>query len=383
MAGQRRGNGEGTIAKRKDGRWCAAIFMPTTDGGEKRIYVYGRTRDEVRDKLTELQEKRRRNIPVPTRAWKLDAYLDYWLEQVVRPSKRWNTYKKYEIFVRIYLKPGLGKRPLTRLRVAEVQAFFNDQLRAGHSIAKVHAMRMVLAAALTRAMRDELIFTNSARLATLPTAPPARNRPWSADEARRFLDAASNDPLYPAFVLLLVYGLRRGEVLGLSWEDVDLEEDLIHVDWQLQRMNGKLTRTQVKTDAGQRILPLLPIARDALLDLALWQSNNRRHTGNAWHETGYVFTTRTGQPVEPRDLVRSFERIIRHAGLRPIRLHDLRHTVAQFLKKLRTAPNDAKEILGHARITTTLAIYTSGDEDDQRSALDKISDLLFQEPEKQ
>ena len=87
-------------------------------------------------------------------------------------------------------------------------------------------MRMVLAAALTRAMRDELIFTNPARLATLPAALPARNRPWSADEARRFLDAASNDPLYPAFVLLLVYGLRRGEVLGLSWDDIDLEDDL-------------------------------------------------------------------------------------------------------------------------------------------------------------
>lgn len=383
MAGQRRGNGEGTIAKRQDGRWCAAIFMPTTEGGEKRVYVYGRTRDEVRDKLTELQEKRRRNIPVASRSWKLGAYLDYWLEQIVRPSKRWNTYKKYEQTVRLYLKPGLGKRPLARLRVAEVQAFFNDQLHAGHSVAKVHVMRMVLAAALTRAMREELIFTNVARLATLPSAPAARNRPWSADEARRFLDAAHNDPLYPAFVLLLVYGLRRGEVLGLSWDDIDLEDDLIRVDWQLQRINGQLTRTQIKTDAGQRTLPLLPIARDALLDLALWQSDTRRHAGHNWHETGYVFTTRTGHPVEPRDLARSFERITRQSGLRSIRLHDLRHTVAQFLKRLRTAPNDAKEILGHARITTTLAIYTTGDEDDQRSALDKISDLLFQEPEKQ
>jgi integrase len=304
------------------------------------------------------------------------------LEQIVRPSKRWNTYKKYEQTVRLYLQPGLGKRPLARLRVAEVQAFFNDQFHAGHSVAKVHVMRMVLAAALTRAMREELIFTNVARLTTLPSAPAARNRPWSADEARRFLDIAHSDPLNLAFVLLLVYGLRRGEVLGLSWDDIDLEDDLIRVDWQLQRINGQLTRTQVKTDAGQRTLPLLPIVRDALLDLALWQSDTRRHAGDTWHETGYVFTTRTGQPIEPRDLARSFERIARHAALRAIRLHDLRHTVAQFLKKLRTAPNDAKEILGHARITTTLAIYTSGDEDDQRSALDKISDLPFQEPKK-
>ena len=218
----RRGNGEGTICQRKDGRWCAAVYMLLPNGGEKRMFVYGRTREDVHAKLVELQEKRRRNVPVAPRSLKLGDYLDYWLAQVVRPSVRWNTYKKYEQTVRLYLKPGLGRKPLGRVRVADVQAFLNRQIEAGHSIAKVHIMRMVLGAAFTRALREELIFTNPARLATLPTAPASRNRPWSADEARRFLTVARNDPGYPAFVLLLAYGLRRGEVLGLAWEDVDL-----------------------------------------------------------------------------------------------------------------------------------------------------------------
>lgn len=377
----RRGNGEGTICQRADGRWCAAVFMPTTGGGEKRMYVYGRTRDDVRDKLIALQDKRRRNVPVASRSWKLGTYLDYWLEEVVRPARRWNTYKKYEQTIRLYLKPGLGRKPLTRLRVADVQKFLNEQLAAGHSIAKVHVMRVTLGAALTRAMREELIFSNPAALATLPPIPDARNRPWSSEETRRFLDRARSDPLYPAFVLLLAYGLRRGEVLGLHWNDIDLAEDVLHVDWQLQRIDGKLTRTPVKTDAGHRPLPLLSMARNALLDLALWQSDARRRAGATWPDSDYVFTTRTGEPIEPSDLARTFKRIARAAGLRPIRLHDLRHGVAQFLKKLGTAPNDAKEILGHARITTTLAIYTTGDEDDQRTALDKLSDLLFRAEE--
>ncbi len=137
---------------------------------------------------------------------------------------------------------------------------------------------------------------------------------------------------------------------------MDLEEDIIHVDWQLQRIDRKLTRAPIKTDAGQHTLPLLPIVREALLDLVLWQSDARRRAGNIWQDTGFVFTTRTGQPVEPRDLARTFERIVQHAGLRPIRLHNLRHMVAQFLKKLHTAPDDAMKILGHAQITTTLAI---------------------------
>ena len=202
------------------------------------------------------------------------------------------------------------------------------------------------------------------------------SRPSGTARRRCALDYARRDPLYPAFVLLLVYGLRR-EVLGLRWEDVDLQENVIRVDWQLQRINGKLTRTPVKTDAGRRALPLLPIARQALLDPSLWQGSVRRRAGTGWQETGYVFTTRSGQPIEPRNLSRSFVRLVKDGKLWPIRVHDLRHTVASLLKKLRTAPNDAKEILGHARISTTLEIYTAGVEDDQRAALDRISDVLF------
>src|SRR5215469_4808862 len=200
-------------------------------------------------------EKRRRNVPVIPRSLTLGDYLDYWITQVVRPVARWNTYKKYEQTVRLYLQPGLGRKPLSRVRVADVQAFLNKQVQAGHSIAKVQIMRTVLGAAFTRAMREELVFMNPARLATLPTAPTSRSRPWSADEARQFLSVARNDPLYSAFLLLLVYGLRRGEVLGLAWEDVDLADDMLRVGWQLQRIDGQLARVPVKTAAGRRVLP--------------------------------------------------------------------------------------------------------------------------------
>jgi integrase len=373
----RRGNGEGTICQRKDGRWCAAVYVLLPNGGEKRMFVYGRTREDVHAKLVELQEKRRRNVPVVPRSLKLGGYLDHWLAQVVRPAVRWNTYKKYEQTVRLYLKPGLGRKPLSRVRVADVQAFLNRQIEAGHSIAKVQIMRTVLGAAFTRAMREELVFTNPAHLATLPTAPASRNRPWSADEARRFLTVARNDPLYPAFVLLLVYGLRRGEVLGLAWEDVDLVDDMMRVGWQLQRIDGQLARVPVKTAAGRRELPLVLIARDALIEQAERQAAARRRAGASWAGNDLIFTTRSGQPVEPRNLVRSFERLIDRAGLRKIRLHDLRHTVATLLKALRVPQRDAMQILGHARISVTLEIYTDSDSDSQRDALTRMSDRLF------
>jgi len=371
----RRGKGEGTICQRRDGRWCAAVYVLLPNGGEKRMFVYGHTREDVHAKLVELQEKRRRNVPVIPRSLKLGDYLDYWLTQVVRPVARWNTYKKYEQTVRLYLQPGLGRKPLSRVRVADVQAFLNKQVQAGHSIAKVQIMRTVLGAAFTRAMREELVFMNPARLATLPTAPTSRNRPWSADEARQFLTVARNDPRYPAFLLLLVYGLRRGEVLGLAWEDVDLADDMLRVGWQLQRIDGQLARVPVKTAAGRRVLPPVPIARDALIEQAGRQAAARIRAGTSWAGNDLVFTTRTGQPVEPRNLVRSFERLIDGAGLRKIRLHDLRHTVATLLKTLGVAQRDAMQILGHARISVTLEVYT--DSDSQRDALTRMSDRLF------
>jgi integrase len=279
--------------------------------------------------------------------------------------------------VRLYLKPGLGRRPLDRVRVADVQAFLNQQIEAGHSIAKVHIMRTVLGAAFTRAVREELVFVNPARLATLPTAPASRNRPWSADEAHQFLTVARNDPLYPAFVLLLVYGLRRGEVLGLAWEDVDLADDVLRVGWQTQRIAGQLARVPVKTAAGRRELPMVPIAREAFIEQAERQAAARRRAGASWAGNDLVLTTRSGQPVEPRNLVRSFERLVDRAGLRQIRLHDLRHTVATLLKTLRVPQRDAMQILGHARISVTLEIYTDSDSDSQRDALTRMSDRLF------
>lgn len=381
MAARRRGNGEGSIWRRTDGRWTGAIWMPTPDGGEKRVYRYGRTRTEVADKLTELRDKRRRGVPVARRSWKLADWLDYWLKHVIRPAKRWNTYAKYEQTARLYLKPMLGNKPLEKLRVATVQRFLNQQITAGHSIAKVQVMRMVLGAALTRAMREELVTINAAHLATLPPAPNHKSRPWNASESRRFLAAAHSDPLYPAFLLLLTYGLRRGEVLGLSWDDIDLAEDVIRVGWQIQRIDRKLRRVPVKTDAGNRELPLLPIARDVLIDHAGSQADTRRRNGIQHRDCGLVFTTRTGQPVEPRDLARSFQRITTAAGLRPIPLHGLRHTVATMLKDQKVSPRDAKQILGHARIAVTLEIYTDSDLPSQRSALDKIADELFPGPE--
>ena len=372
----RRLNGEGSLTRRADGRWMGRFYAWTTAGTRKRITVYGRTRKEATEKMREAQDHNRQGIPVPDRAWKLADWLDYWLENVVDPNRRPATYRLYEMTVRLYLKPGLGSSALTRLSASRVQAFFNGQLAAGRSIRTVQVMKTVLSSALSRAMREELVVRNVARLTELPTWERNPITPWTVAEARAFLDAAKNDPLYPAFVLLLLYGLRRGEVLGLRWRDIDEDDGEIRVRQQVQRINGELRLYPVKTAAGRRDLPLLPIARTVLDLRRQAQAADRAELGRAWLDNGLVFTTKTGRPVEPRNLVRSFHRICGGNELRPIKVHHLRHTTATLLKNVGVPARDAQIILGHSRLAVTLEIYTHEDRQAQREALGRISEAL-------
>ena len=237
---RRRINGDGSVYKRKDGYWVGAFYARTTTGARKRVVVYGRTLDEARDKLTKAQQQSRAGVPVPDEEGKLGLYLEYWLENFVKLNRRPATYNLYEMIVRLYLIPGLGAKRLTSLTVPMVQGFLNERLAKGDSVRKVQVMRTVLSAALTRAMREELLIRNVARLVELPEWQRGTIRPWSADEARRFLAASRPDPLYPAFVMLILYGLRRGEALGLRWEDIDFDGGTIQVRRQLQRIRGEL-----------------------------------------------------------------------------------------------------------------------------------------------
>src|SRR5262249_1656866 len=160
----------------------------------------------------------------------------------------------------------------------------------------VQVMRTVLSAALTRAVREELLIRNVARLVELPEWRRRPIRPWAVSEARQFLAAASNDPLYPAFLLLVLYGLRLGEVLGLSWDDIASDAGTIRIRQQLQRVRSELLLGPVKTHAGKRSLPLLELARLALKQQAERQGVHMAAMGSAWSDTGLVFTTRTGRP---------------------------------------------------------------------------------------
>ncbi|SES23049.1 tyrosine-type recombinase/integrase [Streptomyces qinglanensis] len=380
MAQQRKRNpnGAGTITKRKDGRYQAAVYVMQPDGTRARKFAYGKTWAECDAKRRELLAKVDQGVPVPTRSAKLSEWLPYWLENVVRPRRKLSTYDKYEAHVRLYLVPRIGTKRLESLGVADVRRFLT-RLERDTTAATAKETHRVLRSALSAACREELVTRNVAGLVEPPRVTSRELSPWTLEETLTFLGAARKDPLFAAFVLAVTMGLRRGEIVGLRWSDVDLENRVLYVRQQTQRRRGQLYQDDPK-GRRRRAVPLPAMCVAPLRWHRLRQSEAKRMAGKLWQESAYVFTTRTGRPVEPRNVYRSFTRVAESAGLRVIRLHDARHGCATLLVAAGVAPRVVMEILGHSQISITMDVYTHVVQDTQREAISHMDRLLRRRP---
>ncbi|MEV8375165.1 site-specific integrase [Kribbella sp. NPDC056861] len=375
----RNANGEGSIYKRADGLWVGALYVDTTSGRRKRSYVYGKTRQQVHEKLTARLAHAQKGVRSPDKTWTVGSYLDYWLADVVRAKNRPRTIELYETVVRLHLRPAFGLTRLTALTVQDVQRYLNDELKRGRSARSVQQIRGVLRAALSRAEREELLLRNVAKLVEIPAWERKPIAPWTIAEAARFLIEARSHRWFPGFAMLTLYGMRRGEVLGLRWCDVDFTNNRIHIRQQLQRFDSGIQVGPVKTSAGQRDLPLTHVIRDALAALAVQRSGGDAVTALARlsDSTGLVFLSSAGTPVEPSRFYREFQDVRKRAGLRHISVHHTRHTAATILKNLKVPVRDAQLILGHAHVTTTQQLYQHADIEGQTEALGRAERELF------
>lgn len=208
-----------------------------------------------------------------------------------------------------------------------------------------------------------------------PPVEPRELNPWSLDESLAFLEAARSDPLYPAFVLAVALGLRRGEILGLHWRDVDLGRRTLTVRSTLDR-GGKELYLDTTKNRRARVIPVPLMCVAPLRWQRLRQAGQRSVLGGEWHDSGLVFTTRSGRPIEPRNLYRSFQRISASASLPPVRLHDTRHGCASLLFAAGVAPRTVMEILGHSQIAVTMNVYTHVSDDTRREAMSHMDRLL-------
>ncbi|MET8504150.1 site-specific integrase [Streptomyces sp. NPDC004787] len=376
---KRNPNGAGTITQRKDGRLQAAVYVLQPDGRTARKFAYGKTWAECDAKRRALLDAVDNGVPVPTRSAKLSEWLPYWLDNIIKPRRKRTTAAKYEVHIRLYLVPMLGAKRLQSLSVADVRRFL-VQLEKKTSAATAKESHRVLRTALTAACREELVSRNVATLVEPPSVAARELSPWSLEETLDFLAAARKDPLYAAFVLAIALGFRRGEVVGLRWENVDLDKREIRVRTQRQRVAGEVYEDDPKGRRRKQTLPLPAICVAPLRWQRLKQAAARERAGEKWTETGYVFTTRTGQPIEPRNLYRSFTRVAKNADLRVVRLHDARHGTATLLTAAGVPPRVVMEILGHSQIAVTMNVYTHVVQDTQREAVSHMDRLLRSRP---
>jgi len=398
-----RANGEGSIYPRAAGGFAAYVWVTTPGGTRRRKYLYGKSREDVHAKWVTLHQRAKQGA-VATRVPTLGDYLTGWLTEVIAPNSAPATTANYRMFIRHYIVPALGTRRLDKLAPREVQTWLNglktacqccaqgkDAARAAPrccakgqccqqypSARTIDTARTVLRSGLSNAVRDELVSRNVAALVRLPQARPKRAKPWTVDEARRFLVAAhaAEDHLYAAYALMLVLGLRRGELLGLKWEDADLDAAELRIGWQLQRVDGQLLRRETKTQASDAVLPLPSIC---IVALAAWRNRQARwrsRAGAAWHDMDFVFSTRHGLPIEPRNFHRDFKRRATHAGVPVIAVHTTRKTCASLLVALDVHPRVAMQILRHSQIAVTMNVYSEAPTHATTAALQQLGTHL-------
>lgn len=402
-----RANGDGTVYQRKDGRWEAAGYVLAPGNTRKRVRVYGTTRKDALAKLTEKIAASNRGLPVPSAQGSLAAYLTYWLENVAVHQLRENTHTRYTACVNRYLVPGLGKKKLTKLTAKDVRSWLNQlrttcqcctrridarrdqprccatraccrKLLSPLTLTYIHS---VLKSALEHAVREEEIPRNVARNVRTGTPRPRRFEPLTADEARQFLTAVRGHRLHPLFELALHTGLRKGELLGLRWEDLDLDRGTAAIRRTLQRTStGGLTTLPTKTQASERRIALPARCLQSLKLHHVQQQREREAAGTAWQHSGHVFTTAQGGSIDPTNLTRAFTTLLRKAGLRRIRFHDLRHSTATLLLEQGVELVVIKELLGHAHIGVTATVYAHVRLRLQRNAIDTLSTALDHDP---
>lgn len=373
--------GSGTLHKRSDGRWSAQVYITDATGRRIRRTLYGRTREDVEEKRDQLLEAEARGEPIAPTKLTLATYLHEWLETLVRPRVRPNTLANYEWYVEKYLAPDLGSKPIGTLSARQVRLYLDSLRHRGLGDRTVQYVHATLRAALEDAVREELLAKNVAKLVRVPRPKPRDVVPLSVEEVRRLFGHHKDDRLLPMLVVFAVLGLRRSEVLGLKWSDVDLDRGTMQVVRGLQRIDGKLVEMETKTQRSRRTIPLPSIVVDVLREHQKRQEEDRLALAERWPTSGYVFTSSVGTPIDPRNCTRLVQKACRDAGVRVVRLHDFRHGCISVLLDVGVPPRTAMEIVGHTTLEMTMNVYGHVNLDSKRQAMDRLGELFREDGE--
>jgi integrase len=373
---KQRGNGAGTVypRKNKDGKVIGYRGSYIVNG--KRYYVSAKTKTETEQKLRQAMTDADRGLTFDAGTLTLRDYLYRWLNDSVRDTVRDTTFERYEQIARLHIEPALGGVRLKALTPTHVRGLYKDKLQS-RSPRTVQYIHITLHKALKQAVSDGLIPRNVTEAVKPPQIRREEIHPLMPEQVNALLSAARGDRLEALYVLAIHTGLRQGELLGLKWDDVDLEEGTLQVRRTLTTAKGGLVLSTPKTKGSRRTVKLTQSAIEALRSHLQRQLGEIDRAGSLWEENGLIFASEKGEPLDRRGTVKyQFKKLLKCAGLPDIRFHDLRHTCATLLLGRNVNPKIVSEMLGHASIAITLDTYSHVLPNMQNEAAKAMEDAL-------
>ena len=335
---KRRANGEGNIRKRKDGRWEGRYTVGHDPETGKAIIknVLGKTQAEVKEKLKKAIEE---NVGIDygrAKTYTVGSWLEVWMENYAKVKLRPSTFKTSQGFLENHIKPQIGGIPLADLTSLDLQRFYKHLLDGGRvdrieakkkpkglapkTVRNIHQM---IGSAYNLAIEQHLVTKNPTQGCALPKVEHKEMKTLTVDQLSAFFQEARDSGVYELYYLDLATGLRRGELLGLKWTDIDLDRGVLKIQRAISRQNGKVVEAPLKTKNAYRTLPLSADAINVLMQ-------QRRKTGNS----EWVFPSPSGGPMSPDSVLHMLQRVLKRAGLPRIRFHDLRHPYVKHTTKI-------------------------------------------------
>lgn len=380
----KRGQGEGTISKRPDGTWWARITVGRdAQGKQKRKAFYGKTRKEVQEKLTAALNEINAGTYIEPSKMKIGQWMDVWLKEYTMNSVQPSTYARNEHIIRKYIKPIIGECILKDLRHDMVQRYINNLNSEGVSSGQIQRAYNLLKNACEQAVINEMIPKNPVLRTKYPKHKVSEARVLTREEQEKLVKVA---PLYPdgnIFIFMLFTGLRVGEALALTWDDIDFDNKTAEVNksqTRYKRIDGKVVYalgvSKPKTETSNRKVPLIPKLVDMLEKLKTENENKKLLFGDDYNSENIVFCNAEGKMSHSSNIRRRLQTITKQLGIEGVHPHTMRHTFATRGAEQGIDIKVMQTLLGHSEINTTANIYTHVLEEQKALNISKLEPLL-------
>lgn len=376
----------GNIRQRAKNSWTITIELPKdeiTNKRKQKYYTVKGNKKEAEKFLTEKLRELDTGLLIDTKKMKLGEYFDYWLKEYCYNNLTINTIEGYEQYIEKHIKPVLGNIELEKLKPLQLQNFYSEKLERGKLNGKgglskqtVRTLHRIIHGALTQAVKWQLLARNVADCVEPPKPQKYEAKFLNDEQTNLLIEKAKKSDIYIPVIIAIFTGMRRGEVLGLNWQNVDFEKGYIRVVQELSCTKQGLMILSPKTKKSIRNIAIPDMLVRILKKHKAKQNENRLLLGREYQNIDMVCTYPSGKLFYPKRFSVKFHELLRKNNLPVVRFHDLRHSHASLLVKLGIQPKLISERLGHSNIGITMDLYSHLYEEADKEVADAFGELI-------